>query len=373
MINRLLLVVGLAMWLGMSVRAQVPSTFRYQAALQSNSGETLSNEQISFRISILRSEINRERIYSEFQLVTTDQFGMVNLEIGKGNIINGNLDLIDWSLDRHFLKIEIDENGGTQFREISEVELLTVPYALYAKKAGNVDDADANPENELQELVLEGNTLTITQGNAIELPLSADNDPTNEIQNLQLEGNELTISGGNTIILTEGTDSQTLSINGNQLSISSGNTVELPTASGGTYDPTLPVAIIFRGSTIFVHPTDNSESTTFGEFVATGATSDFDGEANTLAILEATGGGASAAQICADLEAFGFDDWYLPARAELDALFKQNYLFEDYGLEGYWSSTETASNKAWVINFLDGSLSDPTKNQAQRLRCIRRD
>ncbi len=43
---------------------------------------------------------------------------------------------------------------------------------------------------------------------------------------------------------------------------------------------------------------------------------DFNGKANTEAIVGQLGineGRPYAAKICADMEAFGFDDWYLPS------------------------------------------------------------
>lgn len=327
-------------------QAQAPQTFRYQAAIQSNSGEPLANQKLTFRINILRGAIERTRVYSEFQSVDTDEFGMVNLEIGTGNVIAGTMLGIDWSEDEHFLKVELDENGQANFKSLSEVQLLSVPYALYAARAGNVDDADADPNNELQNLSLEGNVLSISQGNEVMLPAM--------------------------------TDSQTLSINGNQLSISGGNSVMLPdnvgnVGSGGIPNPDLPVPIAFRGNLIYIHPTDNAEAVVFGALLATGATSDNDGEANTAAITSSLGAGSYAAQICEDLEAFGFTDWYLPSRAELDAIYKQNYLLADYGLDGYWSSTETTLNKGWSINFLKGGASDETKNLTRRCRCIRKE
>jgi len=46
-------------------------------------------------------------------------------------------------------------------------QLLSVPYALYAEKTGNVNDADADSTNELQTLSVIGNDLTISSGNTV--------------------------------------------------------------------------------------------------------------------------------------------------------------------------------------------------------------
>lgn len=390
----------------LSVYAQTPDALRYQASIQSESGEQLANETLTFRVSVLLGQ-NRVRVYSEFHEISTDEFGIVNFSIGMGNAISGIFSSIDWTAGAYFLRIEMDDNGGADFRILSEVQLLSVPYALHAKSVDNTDDADANPENELQELILEGDQLSISNGNTITLPSSADTDPLNELQELSIDGqqlslsngntieipvgddadadpgnelqlislvgNELSISQGNSVLLTD-SDNQILSLIGNELSISNGNSITLEMPGDNIIpDPSQPVSIKFRGSTLYVHPLDNSVDSNMGSFIASGATSDSDGQSNTAALVAANGTTPTAAKICDDLNDFGFEDWYLPSRAELDAVFKQNYLIDNYDLDAYWTSTETAANKSYVINFASGGLSDDTKNQSRNCRCIRKE
>ncbi|MCI4667781.1 MAG: tail fiber domain-containing protein, partial [Bacteroidia bacterium] len=104
----------------------------------------------------------------------------------------------------------------------------------------SVNDADANPTNELQNLTLVGRTLTITDGNSVSLPDSVnddDADPNNEIQSLSLAGRDLTISGSNTITLPDSVNDadanptnelQNLTLVGRTLTITDGNSVSLP-------------------------------------------------------------------------------------------------------------------------------------------------
>lgn len=320
------------------VVAQGNNSFRYQALIQNENGEVMANRKISFLVTILKSALNMDRVYAEFHSTTTDEFGMVNLAIGKGNPIFKSFSSIKWSSDEHFIRIEMDENGGSNFKLLGESQLMTVPYAIHAQSADNVDDADADAENELQ-------TLSLVE-------------------------NELKISGGNTVELPQ----QTLVLNGNVLSISNGNSVTLPTeGSAEVPNPEQPVPMAFRGTYIYAHPTDNATDIIFGPFQNTGANSDFDGKGNTEILINTYGSGTYAARICADLVAYGYDDWYLPSRAELDALFKQNYLIQDYTLEEYWTSTETAQNKAYSIHLGTGQSNAPTKNQAGKCRCIRKE
>ncbi len=73
-------------------------------------------------------------------------------------------------------------------------------------------------------------------GNTAAIAADGDTNANNEIQSLGLNGNLLSITGSNTIDLSPfnntGTDNQTLAIAGSQLSISGGNTVTIPTANG---------------------------------------------------------------------------------------------------------------------------------------------
>ncbi|MBN1413737.1 MAG: hypothetical protein JW973_01450, partial [Bacteroidales bacterium] len=68
----------------------------------------------------------------------------------------------------------------------------------------DVDDADADPSNELQDISLSGTNLSISNGSTVDLSVlpdevnDADYDPANEIQDLQLAGNILTITDNGT-------------------------------------------------------------------------------------------------------------------------------------------------------------------------------
>ena len=84
-----------------------------------------------------------------------------------------------------------------------------------------------------QVLSISNDTIHLSNGGFIKLPEDADADPTNEIQDLQLTGNDLTITNNGsatTIDLStylDNTDNQTLSISNDSLMIQGGNVVHL--------------------------------------------------------------------------------------------------------------------------------------------------
>ena len=75
--------------------------------------------------------------YAERHFPTTNANGLVSLEIGTGTVINGNFATIDWANGPYFVKTETDLNGGSNYTITGTSQLMSVPYALYAKTAGN--------------------------------------------------------------------------------------------------------------------------------------------------------------------------------------------------------------------------------------------
>jgi hypothetical protein len=185
----------LLLLLGAAVSAQTPQSFRYQAVARDNSGNVLSNQAVSFRISILNGSISGAAVYSETHNgKSTNAFGLVELEIGKGTPVTGTFSSIDWSGDIYFVKVEMDPAGGSLYQVLSTSQLLSVPYALFAKNVENNNDADASPTNEIQNLTLSGKTLGITNGNTVELPAETGDNWGNQVivTDASLTGNGLT-------------------------------------------------------------------------------------------------------------------------------------------------------------------------------------
>lgn len=132
----------LAFFLGISMlSAQTPQSFRYQAVARDNSGNVLANQAVSFKISILGGSISGAVAYSETHTgLSTNAFGLVELEIGKGTSESGIFSSIDWGNSSYFVKIEMDPSGGTTYQELSTSQLLSVPYALHAKTTETGDN-----------------------------------------------------------------------------------------------------------------------------------------------------------------------------------------------------------------------------------------
>ncbi|HNS17390.1 MAG TPA: hypothetical protein PKI34_06185 [Bacteroidales bacterium] len=128
--------------LAFALSAQAPRAFKYQAVARDRAGQVLSNQNVSLQISILQSGNSGPEIYREHQSVTTSEFGLINLQVGAGRTILGNMSEIDWGSGSHYLRIDMDPSGGTDFELMGISELLSVPYALYADKSGTGERGD---------------------------------------------------------------------------------------------------------------------------------------------------------------------------------------------------------------------------------------
>ena len=120
-----------------SLTAQSPERFSYQAVVRDASGQLLSNTDIHVLVTLLQQSSSGDIVYEELHNVTTNVNGLMTLEIGGGNVLSGSFASIEWSDGPYFLKTEIDPNASGTFTITSVQQLLSVPYALYAKNAEN--------------------------------------------------------------------------------------------------------------------------------------------------------------------------------------------------------------------------------------------
>ncbi len=293
--------------------AQAPQSFNYQAVLRDAAGNILGNKDVEIQVGILQGSASGSAIFSENHSTTTNNFGLVNLTVG--SISSTDLSNIDWTAGPYFIQISVD---GTI---IGTSQLLSVPFALHAVTVENdaVDDDDSDPQNEIQTISINADTIFLSSGSFVALPPETDpaftkwdksagisisesqisnlkhftsdsitgnetafdgwdkdvsddfttadeTDPVfssslaaaitaadtarwasnnytqNELQNLKLENQQLSISGGNTIDLSEAyyiadssatNELQNITLNGTQLSITKGSTVDLSEVQDG--------------------------------------------------------------------------------------------------------------------------------------------
>jgi phage-related tail fiber protein len=191
-----------------NIIAQIPKNFKYQAVVRDATGQIMVNKVIALRLSIIEDQENGTVVYSEtYNQFTTNDYGYFNVNVGSGGIASGNFNNIHWGEHIFYLKVELDINGGSNYVIMGTSQILAVPYALWAQDVVNNNDADADPTNEIQDLRLENNVLTITNNpNATPISLAQYIGVNTDNQTLSIQplGNtvQLSITGGNTVAIT---------------------------------------------------------------------------------------------------------------------------------------------------------------------------
>lgn len=239
MFKRIIAVFLLAMTV-FSARSQAPDMMSYQAVIRNVSNNLVVNKTVGVKISILKGGVNVTPVYVESHAVRTNANGMVSLYIGNGDVSQGAFSSIDWASGLFFIKTETDPDGGSNYTISGTSQLLSVPYALYAKSAGNSFDGDYNKLTnapllsqvattgsyndltdlpEKQQLSINGNTISLTDGGSIQLPVSFDGDFNNLVNRPEFKTVATT---GKYSDLTGIPEKQTLSIKDGSLVISGG-------------------------------------------------------------------------------------------------------------------------------------------------------
>ena len=121
----------------LSAIAQSPEGFKYQAVVRNASNFILANQAVGLRVIIQQGYIGGTSVYSETFTVTTNANGLVNVEIGNGSVLSGTFASINWANGPYFIETAVDVAGGTAYSVIGTSQLMSVPYALYAKTSGN--------------------------------------------------------------------------------------------------------------------------------------------------------------------------------------------------------------------------------------------
>ena len=125
--------------------AQTPEKMSYQAIVRDASNTLLVDKLVGIQVSILQNSETGSEVYVETHSVVTNMNGLVALEIGTG-VTSYDFSSIDWTNGPYFVKVETDPNGADNYSISGVSQLMSVPFALYAKASGNgitSDQSDA--------------------------------------------------------------------------------------------------------------------------------------------------------------------------------------------------------------------------------------
>ena len=103
--------------------------FNYQAIVKDSNGNTITNNQVKFKFSLMYQSSTATPVYIEEHTVTTPPDGVVNISVGGGTVVNGTFSNIDWS-QSVFMKEELDTGIG--YQDMGTKQFVSVPYSEYS-------------------------------------------------------------------------------------------------------------------------------------------------------------------------------------------------------------------------------------------------
>ncbi len=362
---------------------QAPEGFKYQAVVRDLSGQPVISQNVSFRFGILAGSPYGILVYQEKHNVLTDQLGMVSLIIGNGFDINGSFKDIDWGANSHFLKMELDISGGSSYVDMGTNQLLSVPYALYAKTAangfsGNYDDLENKPVTDGSETkIIPGYNMEINGIGTIEDPYTITgkfSGDYNDLLNKPITDGSATkiMAGDNLTMEGNGTESEPYIVNTKKRYIGEyyGGGIVFYVYDNGMHgliaasNDQNPEIEWYNGTTRYTNTTGDGIKA---------------GEMNTILIIAQQTSdnpvGNFAAKVCSDYSVttggVKYGDWYLPSKHELDLMFQKKEIIGGFENKYYWSSTEFSSISAWCQHFSTGLKYNLNKSLPYAVRAIR--
>ncbi|MDG2276114.1 MAG: DUF1566 domain-containing protein [Flavobacteriaceae bacterium] len=326
------------LFLSLCIYGQSPEKMSYQAVIRDASNTLVTNQSIGMQISILQTTITGTTVYAETHTVTTNLNGLVSLEIGTGST-SDTFSTIDWSAGPYFIKTETDPTGGSSYTITGTSQLMSVPFAMYAKSSGNgitTGQSDAIAANTdkvgYTEALVSANTDVVA--NTAKTGITTDQSGA-IVANTAKEGYTEALVSANTVVAAN-----TLKVSYTQ-PIYSVNTFY---AELGGY----VIAVRDGGKNgLVVAMQDQGNSSWY--------------EANDL-LSDANNHDVNGAK---------FMDWRLPTKRELNLVYNQksNIVGDFFGI--YWSSTEYEFNYAWRQYFGDGTQYDGNKDDTVYVRAVR--
>lgn len=128
----------------------------------------MQNQNVTMKFSIHQATANGTIVYEETQGTSTNDYGLINLQIGQGAPTIGTFSLIQWGQNTFFLQVQVDI--GANYVNLGTTQFVSVPYAMVANTVLNGGGGDnwgtqkVVPKFPLAGGGVSGDSLNITPG-----------------------------------------------------------------------------------------------------------------------------------------------------------------------------------------------------------------
>lgn len=343
-----------------SIYAQAPEGFLFQAQAMSTKGKPIKCKCLAVKITIMKNSPSGKVVWEGDHKVKTDAYGLFTLVIGEGTGGSYKFSDIDWANNSHFLNVQVDDKGT--WVDMGTTQFLSVPYALHANTVSNYDETDPVYSNSQASKITEDDILKLENLSGIN---TGDQDLSSLVTQSALEDTASAIRSS------------------------------IPYYSIGDF---AQGGIVFwvdetRQHGLVCAKEDQSTSIRWnaGTIGNTHAKGDgpFSGEVNTVIIITSQvaigdDGSPYAARICNEFKTTEgektYGDWYLPSKEELDLIYQNKAIIDAsattaggsaIAADRYWSSTEDTHYYAWSQSFGNGTQIVNGKSATRRVRAVR--
>jgi hypothetical protein len=405
----------------LTIFAQAPQGFNYQATVRNSSGALLLNQIVLVKFNILQNSTTGTTVYSETQTANSDDLGHISLVVGQGTATTGTFSAINWGNGTYYLGIEL--NTGAGYVAMGTTQLISVPYALYAQSSGN---GLTIPSGTNVGDVLTWNGTSWVSSSSV-LPIVTTNTISTISVNSAVSGGNVTSQGGSTVtargicfsISPNPTLSNSYTTNSagtgtftsNLTGLTPNTTYYVRAYASNSYGtaygvqrtfttltaPSVTVGQSFQGGVVgYIYQPGDPGYVAGETHGIIASTSDIGSQiiwSSPSSIINATTGGALgtglsntnllvstfgtsisyAAKICSDLVQGGYSDWFLPSYSELLSLYPNKSLIGGFTTNYYWTSSKDGAQgtSAFIVGFSIGDVFSVSNSNTNYVRAVR--
>jgi hypothetical protein len=176
-IVKLLVCCSLMCGITVPLNAQAPERMTFQSVIRDANGQLVRQSPVSIQFQLHQGSPTGPVVFSETHTTTTNANGLATVELGGGTPHIGSLGQVNWGNGPWFAATLVDIAGGQNFTLISNQQILSVPYALYARYADSLASGLIETDPVFQSAVAAGITTQDTATWNAKLDSYTETDP----------------------------------------------------------------------------------------------------------------------------------------------------------------------------------------------------
>ena len=130
------LFIFISLFVSTLLYSQAPEGINYQAVMRNSNGNLVTSTTVAIRVQIRQGSATGTTVYQERQSIASSNQGLINMVIGAGTPQVGTFNNINWAVGPFFVNLSVDFSNGVNYQDFGTQQLMSVPYALYAKTSG---------------------------------------------------------------------------------------------------------------------------------------------------------------------------------------------------------------------------------------------